>query len=191
MLLFSWRESSALTYLSCPSLGNVGEITAYSLESIFALFPNMREIDLSHLQVSGALAVSPGFPHVKRVTWNHLDRAMYLSGSCLPRTLLELFVDGSCFLSARESRDATQRVYESPGTASLLGSCIHLERLSIKDATFCCRFTPAEIKFPVTQNMLIEMVRNLVSLKWLRSDLTPENIAMLQQERSDITFVSE
>ena len=43
----------------------------------------------------------------------------------------------------------------------------------------------------VSQAMLIKMVRNHPTLRWLRSDLTEENITMLQRERPDITFVSE
>ena len=44
---------------------------------------------------------------------------------------------------------------------------------------------------PVRQEMLIKMVRLHPTLRWLRSDLTKENIAMLQQERPEITFVSK
>jgi hypothetical protein len=45
----------------------------------------------------------------------------------------------------------------------------------------------------VTQELLIKMVRRLIAptLRWLRSDLTQENIVLLQQERPGITFVSE
>jgi hypothetical protein len=35
----------------------------------------------------------------------------------------------------------------------------------------------------VSQEMLIKMVRNHPALRWLRSNLLEENIAMLQQER--------
>jgi hypothetical protein len=41
------------------------------------------------------------------------------------------------------------------------------------------------------QEDIIQMVRNHPSLHWLRSDLSAENVAMLQQERLGITFVSE
>jgi len=43
----------------------------------------------------------------------------------------------------------------------------------------------------IPQDMLMKMVRHHPTLRWLRSDLTPENVAILQQERPDITFVSE
>lgn len=39
--------------------------------------------------------------------------------------------------------------------------------------------------------MLIKMVRLHPTLRWLRSDLTEENVAMLKQERPDQTFLSD
>jgi hypothetical protein len=39
--------------------------------------------------------------------------------------------------------------------------------------------------------MLIKMVRNNRTLQWLRSDLLAENVAMLQQERPDVTLISD
>lgn len=57
--------------------------------------------------------------------------------------------------------------------------CINLERLSIKNATWDY---PNGYYQPVSQDMLIKMVRNHPTLQWLRSDLTTANIAMLQRE---------
>lgn len=65
-----------------------------------------------------------------------------------------------------------------------------VERLSIKNATWHCMEQPTE-HWPVPQEMLIKMVRRHPTLRWLRSDLTSDNIAMLKQERTEITFVSE
>jgi hypothetical protein len=39
---------------------------------------------------------------------------------------------------------------------------------------------------PVSQELLIKMVRRYPALRWLRRDLTQGNIAMHQQERPDI-----
>jgi hypothetical protein len=39
--------------------------------------------------------------------------------------------------------------------------------------------------------MPIGFVRRTPNLKWLRSDLTPEGFVMLQQDRPDVTFVSQ
>jgi hypothetical protein len=38
--------------------------------------------------------------------------------------------------------------------------------------------------------VLIRFVRNAPNLRWFRSDLTPENVAMLKAERPDVTFVA-
>jgi hypothetical protein len=49
---------------------------------------------------------------------------------------------------------------------------------------------PNEI-YDVTQDMIIKFVRNAPSsLIWFRSDLTKENIHMLQKERPEIEFVA-
>lgn len=42
----------------------------------------------------------------------------------------------------------------------------------------------------VSQEMLIKMVRCHCTLRWVRSDLSAENVAMLQQERPEVVFVS-
>ena len=78
------------------------------------------------------------------------------------------------------------------GHLYLLYYCKNLERLSIniKDATWYTDGNPTET-FSISQEMIIKMVRNNRGLRWLRSDLTAENVAMLQQERPDITFVTE
>ena len=71
----------------------------------------------------------------------------------------------------------------------LLMCCKHLERLSLKDVTWHIDGTslPRE---PIPQEMLMKMVRRHPTLRWLQSDLTPENVAILKQERPEITFVS-
>lgn len=42
---------------------------------------------------------------------------------------------------------------------------------------------------PISQEILIKMMARLhPTLRWLRSDLTPDNVVMLHQERPDIVF---
>lgn len=68
----------------------------------------------------------------------------------------------------------------------MLMDCQHLERLSIKRTSYGTE----ELGFePVTQGMLIKMVRHHATLRWLRSDLSKENVAMLKRERPEISFV--
>jgi len=40
-----------------------------------------------------------------------------------------------------------------------------------------------------SENLLIDFVRNATRLRWFRSDLTSENISMLQLERAEVEFV--
>jgi hypothetical protein len=68
----------------------------------------------------------------------------------------------------------------------MLMLCTRLERLSIKDTTYTYLNT-----LPVTQEMIVKLVRHTPTLRWLRSDLTEDNVAILQQERPDITFVTD
>lgn len=44
---------------------------------------------------------------------------------------------------------------------------------------------------PLSQDAIIMTVRRTPSLRWLRSDLTEEYVAMLQKERPEITFDSD
>lgn len=65
-----------------------------------------------------------------------------------------------------------------------------LERVSLKNAR--CR-EPRIISSPGPEHIfpqigLVKFVRNTPSLRWFRSDLSPENIAILQAERPEVTF---
>jgi hypothetical protein len=63
--------------------------------------------------------------------------------------------------------------------------CKALERVSIRNAR-CYR----NVLICIPQNALIKFVRNVPSLRWFRSDLTQENIDMLQLERPDIELLN-
>ena len=62
--------------------------------------------------------------------------------------------------------------------------CNALERVSIRN-TRCY----GNVLISIPQNALIKFVRNVPSLRWFRSDLTQENIDMLQLERPDIELL--
>jgi hypothetical protein len=63
-----------------------------------------------------------------------------------------------------------------------------LERASLRHAK-CYVHDPNDAQ-PIPQRGLVKFVRRATNLRWFRSDLTPENVAMLQLERPDVTFVS-
>jgi hypothetical protein len=65
--------------------------------------------------------------------------------------------------------------------------CKSLERVSIRNVKYYYPFG----KENYTQNALIKFVRNAPpTLRWLRSDLTPENMTMLRIERPGIELVN-
>jgi hypothetical protein len=62
-----------------------------------------------------------------------------------------------------------------------------LERVSIRNAKVCEKLTRDEPTVAKLQNAVVKFVLNAPpSLHWFRSDLTPENIRMLQKERPQI-----
>jgi hypothetical protein len=62
--------------------------------------------------------------------------------------------------------------------------------LSLRNARICYRDDDENSVRDLPQSAIIKFVRRAANLAWLRSDLTPENVAMLQRERPDVTFVS-
>lgn len=106
--------------------------------------------------------------------------------------IMALSLDDCCFGPQYLDADFNRRFFDDSDNdyAYLMVRCMRLQRLSIKNATWCTEENPLE-KFRVSQQMLIKMVRNHATLKWLRSDLSAENVAMLRQERPDVTFVSD
>lgn len=64
-----------------------------------------------------------------------------------------------------------------------------LERVSLKDATYYVYGKYYKTK-PFSQLGLMKFVQKAENLRWFRSNLTAKNIAILQAERPEITFVS-
>jgi hypothetical protein len=76
---------------------------------------------------------------------------------------------------------------EDPMVRFMWKHCEKLQRLSMKNTVM---MIDCDSK-PVSQDMIMKLVRHHPTLQWIRSDLTQENIATLQQERPDIIFVNE
>jgi hypothetical protein len=84
------------------------------------------------------------------------------------------------------SRDTREGFYNP----YLLMHCRHLERLILKNVTWFVSGSDHELE-PLPQEIIIKMVRYHPTLRWLQSDLTEENVAILKQEaRPEITFVA-
>jgi hypothetical protein len=65
-----------------------------------------------------------------------------------------------------------------------------LERVSLRNAKYYVYGDRVANAKDIPQRGLIKFVRRATHLRWFRSDLSPENVAMLQRERPHVTFVS-
>jgi hypothetical protein len=66
----------------------------------------------------------------------------------------------------------------------------NLERVSLRSLKYKCRADDRAAPRAVPPSGLVKFVRRARSLKWFRSDLTPESVALLKAERPDVTFAS-
>jgi len=163
------------------------------------MLPNLREIDISfmHAERYALLkSICSYCPQLQQITWNGSQTQVVLHGGSFGPSssqVTELYLDNSRLFSYVKS---AARLYSSGDHSirSLFMYCNNLERLSMKNAAWSILdYHDGSVieTFDVSQKMLIKMVRNHSTLRWLRSDLTEENVAMLQHERPEITFVSE
>mgnify|MGYP003336191613 CR=1 FL=1 len=171
---------------------------------IVSLLPNVREIDFSNVVLvqqhgpgrSRTTRSSISFvdnPLLEKVTW-HRGENLTMEGfeflSC--PNLRELIVDDSIFLIKLVT---FLRLADTSYDSNILfPHCASIERLSIRGAKRRIvgpgQFA-TEDTVPILQRILIKFVRNAPpSLRWFRSDLTKENISMLQRERPEIQFLN-
>jgi hypothetical protein len=177
-------------------------VPGYSTVLFFvSMLSNVREIDLSHMKFgtprykSLVESIVQRCRSLQKVISNGSQRRMMMEGSLsypgfMPH-VTELHLDDSLLYSMFGAA-TTQRAFSDPGNPNcILSRFNNIVSLSIKNLAWCeWREVDAPAQ-PVTQEMLIKIVRRHPTLRWLRSDLTEANIAMLQQERPEITFVSD
>jgi hypothetical protein len=158
------------------------------------VMPCLKEIDLSNACVteSALRYFADECPVLEKVTWNNHHANTHMSGRALnacPR-LKEITMDDSIF-TYHFGESAVIHAPDDGRHYCIFAHCnTNLVRVSIKNAK--CRepevFSspgPAET-FP--QIGLVKFVRNTPSLRWFGSDLSPENVAILQAERPEVTF---
>jgi len=181
--------------------------SANILPFIFSnLLPHLHEIDLSNTLFYGQALeyFSQNCPFLEKVTWNNNIkyyksewRKLSISGTPIRHSnnLKEIYMDDSVFycLSTTMERERISNLTDPAfNNWYIFSHCSNtLERVSIRNAKW---FSSEDYKRGepaiISQNALIKFVRNVPSLQWFRSDLTQDNIDMLQLERPDIEFIN-
>ena len=176
------------------SLAEKKYVPKWFIKFFLDLLPNLREIKLSNIVMYGEDVHDIFFrkhPLLQKFTALRSDN-FWLHGGQFSRCnqLQELILDGSELrLKLRDRvRDRDVQNYSNltgQGDSFIFCECKFLARLSIRNAVLWC---PRSRKLqPVPQNALIKFVRKAPpSLRWFRSDLTPENIRMLRIERPEV-----
>jgi len=156
--------------------------------TLIRALPNVRELDASHLKLDRLDSIYDfgQVAHLERITWTGCCDSRFVYGYALRfcSSLTELNLDGY-----HVKCDMTRSFMLGLEYWFMWKACKGLERLSMKNATWICNDMSAPE--PLPQEMLINMVRRHPTLRWLRSDLTAENVAMLKQEKPEITFITD
>ena len=178
-----------------------------SLSYLSYALPNLSQLTMMNgvsfdRNGSYLLQVYRSLPKLVRVTWN--GGLIHPEGSDFGSRVTELLLNGCrCIypihapglsrLDALNILRVTSLRFSSEPMSGyfVLMHCNNLERLSIKGATWSIFCRDQIVSEPISQEMLMKMVRHLSNLVWLQSDLTEENVDILKRERPEITFVTE
>jgi F-box domain len=161
------------------------------------IVPEIQVLDLSHNQVSTATVADASRNYKKLETIRLVGGllASSITGMDLKQceSLKELYLDHTLVTaSAKEEKDIFENADEEQ--ACPFSYCLrNLERVSLKGCLYFNMTAKAEDHAihgkPFSQVGLIKFVRKATNLQWFHSDLTAENVEMLQAERPDVVFV--
>jgi hypothetical protein len=185
-----------------------------TLDAWGTIFPNVRELDASSWSSIYPTLLEVLYPRLLAApSWNRFNRSEWILEAFRQR--LEKLTIRDNFALWFTNHEADAKCHNLTDV-TMDGTIIYgdilaylreilpptLERLSIKGV----RVIPRRQRTineavdnsrrsgeaaPVPQNVLVELVARLGSnLRWFRSDLTPENVAILQEEHPDVTFAS-
>ena len=139
-------------------------------------------------------------PHLEKVTWNNIDMYVFvkLNGDDMRFSnignLKEITMDNSnlCCSSADRGIDKMLALRNHRDTFLFHRCSNALESVSIRNVKcFSTKFNYRNsYLFMLPQSALIKFVRSVPSLRWFRSDLTPENMDMLRLERPEIELLN-
>lgn len=166
-------------------------------KEFFYLLPNLTEIAMVGGFYSSEVLwfIASSYPKLKQLTWMRSDYKSPFENDHVAdgwssfshlKCLTNVFFDGNRFSGCARRYGTEGGHYDA---WYLLAYFCRLERLGIKN--YAWAGNGQKEYGPMPQEILIKMVRRHPNLRWLRSDLSEENVAMLQQERPEITFVSD
>jgi hypothetical protein len=168
----------------CPT--DTDRFTATNLLMALTLvMPNLVELDMSYIKgrfISENIAKN--CKKLETLRYNGTETGFYFTGRhCLEHfaNLRELYLDGAHLRCMTNEPEMT-----AEGLFSHCNS--KLERVSLK-GTMTDTMGLKHRSRPLLDEELVEFVRTTPTLTWLRSDLSPENVAILQQERPMVHFV--
>ena len=154
---------------------------------LLTMFPNLRKINVTNILFFSMDLVAEYCPHLETIIWDHTENDGHLDadGKCFAtfHNLKEITLDNCCFYFYSQLRAMADMTNNN---VFLFHKCIPnnpmLARVSMKNATDYIK------NKTLPQHVLMKFVRNVPSLTYFRSDLTPENIAILQLERPGMVF---
>lgn len=166
------------------------QVAACVPKSMAKIMPHLKEVDLSNINVSQS-AISDFAKRCPLLEMFHWHNCKYASAfvtgqdfkAC--RNLKEIHMNDANFYASQYQIAAME---EDGDKVACLFYFVRetLERVSIQNAA--CHSYGQKSK-PVTQKALMKFVRSAPNLKWFQSDLTLDNIAILQVERPGIVFL--
>ena len=206
---FSLSATSTTSRIANPAVtGSSG--LGYFVTTLPCVFPSLRELDLTNTRINGRvvhfffkqcrflekLTFSNKYPLVTPQALLNISGNYFVAAN----NLKELYMDDCTFLtlprSTRISIDAMSDLEtnnEQVSNTFLFYECSSrvLERVSIRNTKYSVSAEEEQSGgTALPQNALMKYIRHCPpSLRWFRSDLTQDNIAILQRERPDIEFV--
>jgi hypothetical protein len=205
-----WKARASLPNItsvdiSIASIQDREPSTFFDIYSILDILPSIETADLSNIQIartdySTVFDLIWRCPNLSSLQWSACNIiglvGVQTRGSLAP-LLRDINLD-EAVMPVNWLQQGMQATYETVSFAFghpdgnntrqphlMMLSSTELQRLSIKNTFWVLPNGEVE---PVSQEMIIRLVRRIPSLRWLRSDLNPDNVAMLQQQHPHVVF---
>jgi hypothetical protein len=169
---------------------DVLKILAEAVPNIWALNLSRVKFDTfsyCHLELIGQVC-----KRLKKLTWHKLHLSDDVLLTCLSACteLQELYMDKACLLQGDTNMSELEGAVGAESDGDSAEKCLFyfchqtLERVSIMGLQYSNHVRTGKI----SQGALMKFVRKAPMLTWFRSDLHPDNVAILQEERPNVTF---